>query len=165
MKIFLILAVALFSSIATQAQKKYISLKEFQGDTLRYMIVNFVENKERYIGQKVDSLLNDLEFEISTTFWPIGDIMDGHKMIGLKFSYVNHHQIKKISREGGGEYYVLYIQYIKLSPTYTCIKTYSDWRKIGGAYWKKAYRDFVKEYIIKDIKIERIKVEHFKGYS
>ena len=78
---FLILAVALFSSIATQAQKNYIPLKEFQGDTLKYMIVNFLENKERYIGQKVDSLLNDLEFEIETTFWPNGDIMDGNKII------------------------------------------------------------------------------------
>ena len=149
---------AIFSNVAVQAQKNYIPLKEFKGDTLNYMIVNFLENKERYIGQKVDSLLNDLEFEISTTFWPNGDPMDGLKIKGLKFSYVNHHQIKKISREGGGEYYVLFIRF---APPY--IKAYSDWRKIGGAYWKKAYRDFVKEYIIKDIEIERIKISHFKG--
>ena len=158
MKIFLILAMAIFSNMAAQAQKNYIPLKEFQGDTLKYMIVNFVENKERYIGQKVDSLLNDLEFEISTTFWPNGDIMDGNKMTGLRFSHLSHHQIRKISREGGGEYYVLFIRF---APPY--IKAYSDWRKIGGAYWKKAYRDFVKEYIIKDIEIERIKISHFKG--
>ena len=49
---------AIFSNVAVQAQKNYIPLKEFKGDTLKYMIVNFVENKERYIGQKVDSLLN-----------------------------------------------------------------------------------------------------------
>ena len=95
MKTCLILVVVVFGSIAIQAQQRYIPLKEFQGDTLRYMIVNFVENKERYIGQKVDSLLNDLEFEISTTFWPNGDPMDGLKIKGLKFSYVNHHQIKR----------------------------------------------------------------------
>ena len=58
MKTCLILVVVVFGSIAIQAQQRYIPLKEFQGDTLRYMIVNFVENKERYIGQKVDSLLN-----------------------------------------------------------------------------------------------------------
>ena len=55
MKIFLILAMAIFSNVAVQAQKNYIPLKEFQGDTLNYMIVNFLENKERYIGQKVIS--------------------------------------------------------------------------------------------------------------
>ena len=70
----------------------------------------------------------------------------------------NHHQIKKISREGGGEYYVLFIRF---APPY--IKAYSDWRKIGGAYWKKAYRDFVKDYIIENITLERVDIEHFKG--
>ena len=165
MKIFLILAMAIFSNMAAQAQKNYIPLKEFQGDTLKYMIVNFLENKERYIGQKVDSLLNDLEFEISTTFWPNGDIMDGNKMTGLKFSHLSHHQIKKIAREGGGVYYVLHIRFIKFSPTYTCIKTYKDWQKIGGAYWKKAYRDFVKDYIIENITLERVEINNFKGKS
>ena len=63
----------------------------------------------------------------------------------------------------GGVYYVLHIQFIKFSPTYTCIKTYKDWQKIGGAYWKKAYRDFVKDYIIENITLERKKINHFKG--
>ena len=167
MKIFLILAMAIFSNMAAQAQKNYIPLKEFQGDTLKYMIVNFVENKERYIGQKVDSLLNDLEFEISTTFWPTGDIMDGNiwppaeemdrwKTKGLKFSYINHHQIKKMRNEGRIEYYILYIQFnIHYS------KVRKDWDKIKGTYWKKAYRDFVKDYIIENIKLEKITVDIF----
>ena len=46
---------AIFSNVAVQAQKNYIPLKEFQGDTLKYMIVHLFENKERYIGQKVIS--------------------------------------------------------------------------------------------------------------
>jgi hypothetical protein len=46
---------AIFSNAAVQAQKNYIPLKEFKGDTLKYMIVHLFENKERYIGQKVIS--------------------------------------------------------------------------------------------------------------
>ena len=73
--LFILTILVLGGGTGTRAQQRYIPLKEFQGDTVRYMIVNFVENK--YIGQKVDSLLKDLEFEIITFFMAIRDPMDG----------------------------------------------------------------------------------------
>jgi len=90
----------------TRAQQRYIPLKEFQGDTVRYMIANFVENKNRYIGQKVDSLLKDLEFEITTSFMSNCNPMDNYKINGLKFSRHNHRQQVELYKKGG--YYLLF---------------------------------------------------------
>ena len=144
---FLILVILVFGSVIAPAQQRYIPLKEFQGDTVRYMIVNFVENKNRYIGQKVDSLLKDLEFEITTSFMSNCDPMDNYKINGLKFSHHNDRQQTELFKKGE-RYYLLYIRF---APPYT--KTLDKWSQIKGVYWNKERRDFMKDYIIKDIKL------------
>lgn len=42
----------------------YKELKDFQGDTLKYLQTNFLEHKDMYIGKPLDSLLNNLEIDI-----------------------------------------------------------------------------------------------------
>jgi len=146
---FLILAILISGITGTRAQQRYIPLKEFQGDTVRYMIVNFVENKNRYIGQKVDSLFKDLEFEITTSFTSDCNHLDKYKINGLKFSHHNHRQQVELHKNGEG-YYLLYIRF---APPYTATKTLDKWSQIKGVYWNKERRDFMKDYIIKDIKL------------
>jgi len=154
--VLFILVILVLGITNTRAQQRYIPLKEFQGDTVKYMQVNFVENKNRYIGQKVDSLLKDLEFEIITSFMAIRDPMDGlvkngmygFKIKGLKFSHHNHRQQVELYKKGE-KYYLLYIRF---APPYTRVG--NEWEQIKGVYWNKERRDFMKDYIIKDIELE-----------
>ena len=148
-KTLLSLIILVLGVTGTRAQQRYIPLKEFQGDTVRYMIVNFVENKNRYIGQKVDSLFKDLEFEIITSFMSSCKPMDNYKINGLKFSHHNHRQQVELHKNGEG-YYLLYIRF---APPYTATKTLDKWSQIKGVYWNKERRDFMKDYIIKDIEL------------
>jgi len=148
-KTLLSLIILVLGVTGTRAQQRYIPLKEFQGDTVRYMIVNFVENKNRYIGQKVDSLFKDLEFEIITSFMSSCKPMDNYKINGLKFSHHNHRQQVELYKKGEG-YYLLNIRF---APPYTETKTLDKWDQIKGVYWNKERRDFMKDYIIKDIKL------------
>ena len=42
----------------------YKIMEECDYDTLQYLVANFRDNKQQYIGGKMEILLNDLEFEI-----------------------------------------------------------------------------------------------------
>jgi hypothetical protein len=46
--------------------EKYREFKKFKGDSTNYLTYNFINNKEKYIGKKMDVLFNDLEFEVKS---------------------------------------------------------------------------------------------------
>lgn len=49
---------------STYKNLKYKALKEFKGDTLKYLQTNFLEHQDFYIGKPLNTLLNDLEIDI-----------------------------------------------------------------------------------------------------
>jgi len=75
--------------------------------------------------------------------------MDNYKINGLKFSHHNHRQQVELYKKGEG-YYLLNIRF---APPYTETKTLDKWDQIKGVYWNKERRDFMKDYIIKDIEL------------
>jgi len=97
----------------------------------------------------VDSLFKDLEFEITTSFTSDCNHLDKYKINGLKFSHHNDRQQMELYKKGEG-YYLLNIRF---APPYTATKTLDKWSQIKGVYWNKERRDFMKDYIIKDIKL------------
>ena len=62
-KIFLIL---FFTTIVVESfsQSGYVSLKECNNDTLKYMEVNFITHKDRYINQPFSEFTNEFELDI-----------------------------------------------------------------------------------------------------
>jgi len=53
----------LFSNIQSN---KYIPLLRYKGDTLGYVEHNFINNKQKYVGKNLNTLLNDLEIPIKS---------------------------------------------------------------------------------------------------
>ncbi|OOV19565.1 hypothetical protein [Flavobacterium sp. LM4] len=51
-------------AISKDKNPNYKTLKEFQGDTLKYLETNFLQNRDFYKGKPLDILLNDLEIDI-----------------------------------------------------------------------------------------------------
>ena len=76
MKRSFIIIFAILSSICTIGQtfvndfvdqnKNYVALKMYKGDTLRYVQHNFINNKQKYVGKDLNTLLKDIEIPIIT---------------------------------------------------------------------------------------------------
>lgn len=65
MRKFIIILTTIWSctSLSLSAQQQYRSFSTFDGDYIAYMKYNFEQNKQRYIGQKLDKLMEDYELE------------------------------------------------------------------------------------------------------
>lgn len=50
---------------------KHIALSKFQSDTLGYIQNNFINNKQKYIGKDLNTLLRDLEIPVRSYTWAI----------------------------------------------------------------------------------------------
>ena len=72
MKTRLFLLIVLFSlqfTVTIQAQTgDYVSLAACNNDTLKYVDVNFVQNKKNYIGQPFSKFLEDFELNVYLKF-------------------------------------------------------------------------------------------------
>ena len=72
--IFIILAIVSTGGAFSQTgiklsgnqDNKYLALKEFKGDTLKYVQHNFIDNKQKYIGKDLNNLLKDVEIPIKS---------------------------------------------------------------------------------------------------
>ena len=64
----ILLIVVLFSlqfTVTIQAQTgDYVSLAACNNDTLKYVDINFVQNKKNYIGQPFSKFLDDFELDV-----------------------------------------------------------------------------------------------------
>lgn len=129
----------------SQQQSKtvgYKSLAECNNDTLQYILTNFGDNKEQYIGKKVEVLLNDLEFEIEdflpmTNSWT--DTITG--LIIWPLTPIEKHN----TLLQGKPIYSVAVDF-KTSP-----HTYGAWKAAeleAGAYWRQPYIDIVKDQTI-----------------
>lgn len=140
--IMLIIASLLGGSLQQSKTVGYKSLAECNNDTLQYILANFGDNKEQYIGKKVEVLLNDLEFEIED-FLPMTNSWTD-TITGLMIWYLTPLEQHNTLLQGK-PVYGLSIDF-KTSP-----HTYGAWIAAAleaGAYWKQPYIDIVKDQII-----------------
>ena len=66
---FLVLVAIIGCATAKQSKtggSQSKSFSQFKGDSLNYLTNNFIDNKQKYIGKKLNVLLNDLEFEVKS---------------------------------------------------------------------------------------------------
>jgi len=77
----------------------YVALKMFKGDTLGYVQHNFIDNKEKYIGKDLNTLLNDLEIPVKS-FMPHITPLNNESIpsIYLQFQSFNDARIRNDSR-------------------------------------------------------------------
>lgn len=145
MKRLLIIIGILLLCIICQGQKKnndrHVSIADCGGDTLRYIEVNFLQNKDRYIGLKVDSLFKDLEIPIKF-FGPTGTRY--RKINGMRWTYLSGSERTAFEKSGKTYYYI----YIEFEGPFTVDR--DEFLKLGGAYWRDKHRNFFKDFVIKD---------------
>ena len=145
MKRLLFITSVLLLCIICQGQKKssdrHVSLADCGGDTLRYIEVNFLQNKDRYIGLKMDSLFKDLEIPIKY-FGPISTRYN--KVNGMALTYLSGNERDDFKKTDKIYYYI----YITFEEPYTVDE--DVFYKLGGAYWREKHRNFFKDFVIKD---------------
>lgn len=66
-RILLIITALVFSLSVLSAQQPYRAWSTFGSDTMSYLKTNFVDNKSRYVGKKLEVLLRDYEFPLINT--------------------------------------------------------------------------------------------------
>ncbi|MCD8186535.1 MAG: hypothetical protein LUD68_08885 [Rikenellaceae bacterium] len=125
--------------------------KTFQ-DTLLYLKYNFEDNKEKYIGQTVKSVLDDYELPFLRVY-PSGDSFDAYdpQLRGLNISFLSSRRARELSREGIGNHTLLLlfdIDEVRLEPHLQQIQKIND---------PKSEAYYFKDYIIKDIILSPIK--------
>lgn len=127
---------------------RHVSLKECDNDTLLYIRTNFLQNKQHYIGQKVEKLLNELDFEIRDFHLVPAYIKEftAKESRGFSFSYL--FPVQKYNKNKQKEAYYV-IQVCFKSPWHIDSES---WRNTG-AYWKKIHYDTIKDETIEDILI------------
>jgi len=54
------------TSISTNQNNSYVKLIKFKGDTLGYVQHNFIDNKQKYVGKDLNTLLKDIEIPIKS---------------------------------------------------------------------------------------------------
>lgn len=101
MKTLITLLFVLFQ-LTISAQGPYKTLQECKNDTLQYIAYNFEQNKSRYIGKKMQVLLDEIDIPLMTKFIMIGDTgpWAGNKIRELSLHYfpilTNYEKIGKI---------------------------------------------------------------------
>jgi hypothetical protein len=124
----------------------YKPFKEYKGDTLNYLKNNFITNKQRYIGQKLEVLFKDLEFPVKSFVYSIiftnKDYSDG---IAVSF-YDRITTAMNTGVEDKAKFYVLSFdltQPVLVDSIRMQIKRYGEW----SPYHEK----FLGEQRVKDI--------------
>jgi len=123
---------------------EYKALESFKGDTLNYVVSNFVEHKNQYIGKPASVLFNDLQYEIKS-YLPI--ILDNGTFV-MQISNLTHNQNTwRLSER---------LKMVEISIT---LKDEIKWDKIlelGAGNpnhndWTPRHRAFFEKQIVKDI--------------
>ena len=152
MKKILSLCLLLVVTATVKAQKHHIPFSEFNGDTLRYIAVNFEDNRERYIGHPVSRLLDEWDLPIrsfypsETTFEPKPE--DRDKIKGMDLGYLDI---------GEGYFYEkakipYYSLAVVFEPPYTVpARTVYDIEDAIGNQWGPELYEFYKNFIVKEL--------------
>ena len=146
-QLFLIL---FFTTIVVESfsQSGYVSLKECNNDTLKYMEVNFITHKDRYINQPFSKFTIEFELDIYLKCPFDGRIPDKSKFWGASMTYVME------------DYYYwrdkrpLYFIYVEFERPY--LKGPEDTRFMIKKGMPNLYRSLFKDQVIKDLEIRLV---------
>lgn len=87
MKTFIFTLMFLFPTVSW-GQKAYVSLKECNNDTVKYLKTNFINNRERYINQPFSKLTKEFELDMYISQMYSGRSPETSQVWGLKFHYI-----------------------------------------------------------------------------
>ena len=87
-QLFLILFFTTSLVVESFSQSGYVSLKECNNDTLKYMEVNFITHKDRYINQPFSMFTDEFELDIYLQSPFNGRLPDKSKYWGASMTYV-----------------------------------------------------------------------------
>ena len=150
MKALFLLLILSLAAFAARGQSEHFTLAECGNDTLKYIEWNYEDNYERYVGQTVDSLLQECQLRLGRIVPDIFVLAEGGsdpregKVIGVFFKFY----------QDEFEYTIL----LSFSPPYTYSKedfrqyeSYGDAKKLP--VWNEYFHYFFKDYTIERIRI------------
>ena len=133
------------SKLSGNQDNKYLALKEFKGDTLKYVQHNFIDNKQKYIGKDLNNLLKDLEI-------PIKSYISGYTELDPKIVsdiILQFHTSKKANQMANSTIKPVDIIII-CSPPFKRDSVAALWTKSKGE-WLDAERKYFGKQIIGDV--------------
>ena len=147
-QLFLILFFTTSLVVESFSQSGYVSLKECNNDTLKYMEVTFITHKDRYINQPFSKFTDEFELDIYLK-WPFdGRIPDKSKFWGASMTYVME------------DYYYwrdkrpLYFIYVEFERPY--LNGPEDTRFMIKKGMPNLYCSLFKDQVIKDLEIRLV---------
>jgi len=149
---FAISTLLLLGCMATKNRKQvtdntYRSFIEFKGDTVQYLTYNFINNKKKYIGKTFDTLLANLEMRVKSC---TNGSTPNDKRISPNLSICFYDFDESLYRGANN------LRYFDLTVDWQTPPQMDDVDKLTRKYkgnWNKAYQEFFKNLIIKDISI------------
>jgi len=124
----------------------YESLHKFEGDTLKYLQTNFLNNKDFYKGKLLSLLLHDLEIEIKAYSGASGRDLNFSNSVSLNF-YSRQQKKNKIREKSNP--LVLIIDWEVELPQQKIVELL---RKNDGR-WTDEEKKYYGQHIIKDIEM------------
>ncbi|WP_289292570.1 hypothetical protein [Bacteroides sp. 41_26] len=147
-KLFLVLFFTTSLVVESFSQSGYVSLKECNNDTLKYMEVNFITHKDRYINQPFSKFTDEFELDIYLQSPFNGRLPDKSKYWGASMTYVME------------DYYYwrdkrpLYFIYVEFERPY--LKNGEDIHYSVRKSIPNLYRSLFKDQVIKDLEIRLV---------
>lgn len=152
----LLLLLFVLLHLAMYGQGPYKTLQECKNDTLQYVAYNFEQNKSRYIGKKMQFLLDEIDIPLMTKYLMVGDTgpWAGNKIRNLHLNYfpilLTYKNIGKIV------YSVkIYFEPSTYSHTYEEFKAISLDEEGEDVPWNDELYQFFKDYKIKNIRVNK----------
>lgn len=144
------------------AQKPYRSLEECENDTIRYVLYNFQENKERYIGKTMQFVFDEIDMPLMTHIFFPGSTFpmpEEERMLeGLSLSYYCHYKMMRYNKLKKTYYYV---SFSFRKPYTRSDQEWKDFQKATAlsedddAPWGEAHYNFFKDCVIDEVYVTK----------
>lgn len=148
----LLLLLFVLLHLTMSAQGPYKTLQECKNDTLQYVAYNFEQNKSRYIGKKMQFLLDEIDIPLMTKDIMLGDTgpWAGNKIRDLNLHYF---PILGSYKHLGKTIYTVTISFHPSSYSHTIQEFENRFIDEEGFIvpWGEPLYQFFKEYKIRDI--------------
>lgn len=159
MKTLITLLFVLFQ-LTISAQGVYKTLQECKNDTLQYIAYNFEQNKTRYIGKKMQVLLDEIDIPLMTKYLLVGDTgpWAGNKVRNLSLHYF---PILTTYKNIGKIVYSVHVSFDSSTYSHNIDDFDTKFRDEEGdiAPWNDQLYQFFKDYKIKDIWVRKLPMD------
>lgn len=132
-------------TVSNNQSKNYKTLNSFKGDTLGYVQHNFINNKKKYVGKDLFTLLKDVEIPIKS-YLPDVNIIDKNTTPAIYLQFYPYDQAMEREHSQNKPVDIIIVWSFKLPSK----SIDSLWRTNKGE-WKEAERIYFGKQIIKDI--------------